>query len=116
MELLIIIVAILAVLVIGGRPTLLLRPRRRGPGALPRQPEAPAPGPVGRAGQTDEAAAGVDVLPPVAEPSAPDLERPPPLAGRLVRLRGRLARSQAGVGAVVLGLVFPGALRAPGWG
>jgi fused signal recognition particle receptor len=115
MELLIIIVAILAVLVIGGGATLLLRPRRRGPGALPRQPEAPAPGPVGRAGQTDEAAAGVDVLPPVAEPSAPDLERPPPLAGRLVRLRGRLARSQTGFGSVLLGLLSRGALDDQAW-
>jgi len=115
MELLIIIVAILALLVIGGGTTLLLRPRRRGPGALPRPPKAPAPGPVGRAGQADEAAAGVDVLPPVPEPSAPDLERPPPLAGRLVRLRGRLARSQTGFGSVLLGLLSRGALDDQAW-
>src|ERR1019366_8238876 len=98
MELLIIVVAILALLVIGGGTTLLLRPRRRGPGALPGPPKAPAPAPVGRAGQADEAAAGVDVLPPVAEPSALDLERPPPLAGRLGRLRGRLAAPPDRVG------------------
>jgi fused signal recognition particle receptor len=55
------------------------------------------------------------VLPPVAEPSAPDLERPPPLAGRLVRLRGRLARSQTGFGSVLLGLLSRGALDDQAW-
>jgi fused signal recognition particle receptor len=34
-----------------------------------------------------------------------DLERPPPSAGRLVRLRARLARSQSSVGSALLGLL-----------
>jgi fused signal recognition particle receptor len=115
MELLIIIVAIVAVLVIGGGGTLLLRPRRRRPGALPRETKAPAPGPVGRAGQADEAGAGVGVLPPVAEQPAQEVDHPPPLAGRLVRLRGRLAQSQTGFGSVLLGLLSRGTLDDQTW-
>jgi fused signal recognition particle receptor len=112
MTYLIIIIAIvtLAVIVFGG---LLVGTRRRAGG--PAAPTAGPPPQAGRAGQTDEAAAGVDVLPPVAEPSAPDLERPPPLAGRLVRLRGRLARSQTGFGSVLLGLLSRGALDDQAW-
>ncbi|MFY9926998.1 MAG: signal recognition particle-docking protein FtsY, partial [Streptosporangiaceae bacterium] len=34
-----------------------------------------------------------------------DIERPPPSAGRLVRLRARLARSQSSVGSALLGLL-----------
>jgi fused signal recognition particle receptor len=34
-----------------------------------------------------------------------DLERPPPSAGRMVRLRARLARSQSGLGSALLGLL-----------
>jgi fused signal recognition particle receptor len=112
MTYLIIIIAIvtLAVIVSGG---LLVGTRRRAGG--PAAPTAGPPPQAGRAGQTDEAAAGIDVLPPVAEPSAPDLERPPPLAGRLVRLRGRLARSQTGFGSVLLGLLSRGALDDQAW-
>jgi fused signal recognition particle receptor len=115
MELLIIIVAIVAVLVIAGGGTLLLRPRRRGPGALPPETKAPAPGPVGRANQADETGAGVGVLPPVVEPPVQDIDHPPPLAGRLVRLRGRLARSQTGFGSVLLGLLSRGTLDDQTW-
>ena len=118
MELLIIIVAIVAVLVIAGGGTLLLRPRRRGPGALPREPQAGVPAP-GRAGQTDESGAGagapVALLPPAAEPTAAEVDHPPPLAGRLVRLRGRLARSQTGFGSVLLGLLSRGTLDDQTW-
>jgi fused signal recognition particle receptor len=118
MELLIIIIAIVAVLVIAGGGTLLLRPRRRGPGALPRGPQAGVPAP-GRAGQTDESDAGagapVAVLPPTAEPTAPEVDHPPPLAGRLVRLRGRLARSQTGFGSVLLGLLSRATLDDQTW-
>jgi fused signal recognition particle receptor len=115
MELLIIIVAIVAVLVIAGGGALLVRPRRRGPGVPPRETQAPTPGPVGRAGQADEPGTGVGVLPPVAEPPAPAIDHPPPLAGRLVRLRGRLARSQTGFGSVLLGLLSRGTLDDQTW-
>jgi fused signal recognition particle receptor len=46
--------------------------------------------------------------PPGPAPGAPaarEAEKPPPSAGRLVRLRGRLARSQSALGGVLLGLL-----------
>jgi fused signal recognition particle receptor len=119
MTYLIIIIAIVALagIVFGG---LLVGTRRRAGGpAAPAPPTAGRPPQAGRGGQADEAAGGIDVLPPVAGPvsgpSAPDLERPPPLAGRLVRLRGRLARSQTGFGSVLLGLLSRGALDDQAW-
>jgi fused signal recognition particle receptor len=39
------------------------------------------------------------------QPPAPEIEKPPPSAGRLVRLRDRLSRSQSSVGSVLLGLL-----------
>ena len=60
-------------------------------------------------------APGVYVLPPAAEPEAPSIEQPPPLAGRLARLRGRLARSQTGFGSVLLGLLSRGTLDDQAW-
>jgi fused signal recognition particle receptor len=117
MTYLIIIIAIVALAVIGFGGLLVgTRRRARGP-AAPTSPTAGSPPQAGRAGQPDERGAGAPsaVLPPVAEPSAPDLERPPPLAGRLVRLRGRLARSQTGFGSVLLGLLSRGALDDQAW-
>jgi len=117
MTYLIIIIAIVALLVIVGGGALLLRPRRRGPAAPP--PAAgTAPRPAGPAGQTGESGAGgapAAVLPPAAEPEAPSIEQPPPLAGRLARLRGRLARSQTGFGSVLLGLLSRGTLDDQAW-
>jgi fused signal recognition particle receptor len=117
MTYLIIIIAIVALLVIVGGGALLLRPRRRGPAAPP--PAAgTAPSPAGPAGQTGESGAGgapAAVLPPAAEPEAPSIEQPPPLAGRLARLRGRLARSQTGFGSVLLGLLSRGTLDDQAW-
>jgi fused signal recognition particle receptor len=40
-----------------------------------------------------------------AAPPRPTLERPPPSAGRMVRLRARLARSQTGFGSAMLALL-----------
>jgi fused signal recognition particle receptor len=40
-----------------------------------------------------------------AAPPRPAVEKPPPSAGRMVRLRARLARSQSGFGSVLLGLL-----------
>ncbi|HUN33516.1 MAG TPA: signal recognition particle-docking protein FtsY [Trebonia sp.] len=42
---------------------------------------------------------------PAAEKPKPAIEKPPPSAGRMVRLRARLARSQSGFGSVLLGLL-----------
>ncbi|HEY4701277.1 MAG TPA: signal recognition particle-docking protein FtsY, partial [Streptosporangiaceae bacterium] len=51
-----------------------------------------------------------DVIAPPAParapaPAAPEIEKPLPSAGRLVRLRDRLARSQSSMGSVLLGLL-----------
>src|SRR6185437_15963439 len=58
------------------------------------------------------ATATTTVAPPVpAQPEAPEapakptIEKPPPSAGRMVRLRARLARSQSGFGAALLSLL-----------
>jgi len=48
---------------------------------------------------------------PAAEPT----EVPQPLAGRMTRLRGRLARSQTGFGSVLLGLLSRDGLDDQGW-
>jgi fused signal recognition particle receptor len=53
-------------------------------------------------------------LPPVAGPAVVE-EAPPPLAGRMVRLRGRLARSQTAFGAVLLGLLSRERLDDQAW-
>ena len=51
----------------------------------------------------------------VAEPAAPEIEVPPPSAGRMVRLRGRLARSQSAFGSVLLGLLSRDTLDDEAW-
>jgi fused signal recognition particle receptor len=54
----------------------------------------------------------------VAEPAAPParpLDQPPPSAGRLARLRGRLARSQSALGSVLLNLLSGATLDDQTW-
>ena len=113
------------VAVVGGGTVALIpyvRTRRR---SLP-------PGPAERGGvgtleREDEPAAGPATL-PSAEPEAPSrptevapppevaappgvvVERPPPSAGRLARLRSRLARSHTAIGSVLLNLISSGKL------
>jgi fused signal recognition particle receptor len=131
MEALIIILAIVVVVVGGGGTTLLVRTRRR----LPRAPHRPeirggtttAPGATQTAapGQT-EAPPDVTATPrppasgspaPAAPPAppTPPIEKPPPSAGRLVRLRTRLARSQSALGGVLLGLLSRDRLDEETW-
>jgi fused signal recognition particle receptor len=120
MDFLILIIALVVILAVTGG-FLLVRTRRR---ALPpaRQPERP--GTV--SGQDRPAAAGQDVTgtgaaaaPPgvtaVPEAARPQPELPPPSAGRLVRLRGRLARSQSAFGSVLLTLLSRDALDDQTW-
>jgi fused signal recognition particle receptor len=122
---LIIAIAVVIVLAIAGG--FLLRPSRRRPGGAPPAPPGPAGqgspnGSAGTAGTT--AAAGTATLPPLAPGPAPtgapgaapaEAEVPPPLAGRMTRLRGRLARSQSGFGSVLLGLLSRPGLDEQGW-
>ncbi|WP_066362912.1 signal recognition particle-docking protein FtsY [Herbidospora mongoliensis] len=101
-----IIAIIIVVLLLGvGTTALLVRPRSKTtlPPPAP-TPQAPAP-PV-----EEEEAGAVDTLAPPAAPAeelvkAPEVEVPPPSAGRMVRLRARLARSQTTLGRGLLELL-----------
>jgi fused signal recognition particle receptor len=129
----IILIVVLAVLLIGAGGTMLLRPRgsrgisrrdnRRdlttgtgtgtdtetgaGTGTITEEP----PSGAGRAAGT--------AAPPAPEPTVekpkPAVEKPPPSAGRMVRLRARLARSQTGFGNVLLSLLSSGKLDDDTW-
>jgi fused signal recognition particle receptor len=120
MELLIIIIVVAVVVVGGGGTTLLVGTRRRH--RLPPSPDHPtieaetgqAHGATAVATAPSEAAPGETAAPPEAgitpeapapPPVAPEVEKPPPSAGRLVRLRSRLARSQSALGGTLLSLL-----------
>ncbi|NJP90122.1 signal recognition particle-docking protein FtsY [Nonomuraea sp. FMUSA5-5] len=107
----IVIVAVVALLAAGGL-FLLFRPgRKAAPPVKP--PEAPVlPEEEKRpAGAGEEAEGATTTLPPPpvkpAEPVVvePQVEVPPPSAGRMVRLRSRLARSQNALGRGLLELL-----------
>jgi fused signal recognition particle receptor len=132
MEHVLIIVGIVVVVAGGAGALVVPRVRRRRPGARqetrpgPGQAAAPASAATPAAGTAtpaaDEAAGAapdIAVLPPVpagqVAPPAQALERPPPSAGRLVRLRGRLARSQTAFGSVLLGLLSGARLDDETW-
>ena len=109
MEYVILIIVIAVLAVATGGWLLFVRPRRRRitqapAGPVPEvQPPAPGAGTAATATAADAERAGAQT------PSAPagvlDIERPPPSAGRLVRLRARLARSQSSVGSALLNLL-----------
>ncbi|ADG89474.1 signal recognition particle-docking protein FtsY [Thermobispora bispora] len=90
---------------------LLFRPKTRRPPSVPAPPETPAAEAPGRPAATEEEeAAGTattTVPPPPAEElvKPPAIEVPPPSAGRMVRLRSRLARSQNVIGRGLLELL-----------
>ncbi|NUR83574.1 MAG: signal recognition particle-docking protein FtsY [Nonomuraea sp.] len=107
----IVIVVVVALLAAGGL-FLLFRPGGKAapPPVLP--PEAqPLPEEEKRpAGEVEEADGAVTTLPPPAKPAEPmvvppEIEVPPPSAGRMVRLRSRLARSQSALGRGLLELL-----------
>jgi fused signal recognition particle receptor len=108
----IVLIVVLAVLLVGGLgSTFLVRSRsRRGVprGAadeLTRAPETPAPREAaGEAGATTTVTVPEQAAPPAAPPR-PAVEKPPPSAGRMMRLRARLARSQSGFGSALLALL-----------
>jgi fused signal recognition particle receptor len=126
MELLIIIIVVVVVVLGGGGTTLLVGTRRRHrlPPSADRStveaatgeahgatavatPEAP---PDEAAAPPGETARPSEVIVPPAETAAPppvrpEVEKPPPSAGRLARLRGRLARSQSALGGTLLSLL-----------
>jgi fused signal recognition particle receptor len=99
-----------------GQPVTRPAPGRPSAGSPPAAPPAAPPGapPSGQAGAPPSAP-----LAPVpgdqAAPPAPAIEKPPPSAGRMVRLRSRLARSQTAFGSALLGLLSSGKLDDDTW-
>jgi fused signal recognition particle receptor len=113
--LIIVIVLVVLVLIAGG--AMLVRSRRRpgragAPEAPPAAPPPARPGP----GEGDGTGRPDLSIPTVTGPAAAEVaEAPPPLAGRMTRLRGRLARSQSGFGSVLLSLLSRDGLDEQGW-
>ncbi|RKN49342.1 signal recognition particle-docking protein FtsY [Micromonospora endolithica] len=106
-EYLLIALALLGVLILGALGLVVPRLRRRPEPPLPRtevdtRAEEDLAGPPVQAPEAD-LNTGILVEPPVVE--APPLEVPEPTAGRLVRLRSRLSRSQNVFGKGLLGLL-----------
>ena len=108
MEYVILIIVIAVLAVATGGWLLFVRPGRgrHVPGArqAPQVPPVPPTAGGGPGGGTAEETAAVPDT-PAAATGVLDLERPPPSAGRLVRLRARLARSQSSVGSALLSLL-----------
>jgi fused signal recognition particle receptor len=125
------VIAVIAAVVVGGGTASLVpyvRSRRRSapPG------DQFTPGGAGQLSQggTEAGAAATSTLAP-PEPGAPVappditappeqppsrvVEKPPPSAGRLTRLRGRLARSHSAIGSVLLNLISSGKLDEQSW-
>jgi fused signal recognition particle receptor len=123
------IIAIVAAVVVvggGGGATYVVRSRHQ------RALQAPPPGRAVESGPRSGASASAGTLtaeptlapgstvplpPDVAAPPprAPEVEKPPPSAGRLVRLRSRLARSQSALGGVLLNLLSSDRLDDDTW-
>jgi fused signal recognition particle receptor len=111
----VILAIVLAVLLVGGGVWLgLVRPRRGriSPPSQPPSSTTPAatkPLPVTEVPRAEAPAeaepTAKPAVPAVPAKPVPDIERPPPSAGRLVRLRARLARSQTGIGSALLSLL-----------
>jgi fused signal recognition particle receptor len=103
----VILIIVIAVLALGTGGWLLFVRPRRGRIAAPSGPSSPPPAtpsaPSTPSAPADEEAA--EAGKPQATAGVLEVERPPPSAGRLVRLRARLARSQSSVGSALLNLL-----------
>jgi len=97
----VIVVIVVAVLVVAGLAAFLLAPSRRARPPIVEVPPAPPAKPAIKP-EVEPA-----VKPEGAEPeaAAPVIERPPPSAGRLVRLRDRLSGSRSTLGRGLLALL-----------
>ncbi|MFI5485347.1 signal recognition particle-docking protein FtsY [Micromonospora echinaurantiaca] len=118
-EYLLIALALLGVLILGAIGLVVPRLRRRPAPPLPKEEvrtraEEDLAGPPVVAPEAD-LATGILVEPPVVEAPAPVLEVPEPTAGRLVRLRSRLSRSQNVFGKSLLGLLSRDRLDEDAW-
>src|SRR5262249_43319647 len=101
MEYVVIALVLLGVLVLGGLGLVIPRLRRR-----PELPPPPAPPSSVEAGPGPGGVGGPPVpAPPAARTTVPEVEVPEATAGRLIRLRARLSRSQSVLGKGLLGLL-----------
>jgi fused signal recognition particle receptor len=116
----VIIVIAVAILAVGGLTLLApkVRARRSGlPDGAGTDVEA-GHGATGTIAPPEAGAGQPGTLAPAAEPVAPvapEIERPPPSAGRMVKLRSRLARSQNAFGTALLSLLSSGKLDDETW-
>jgi fused signal recognition particle receptor len=128
METLFIVLGIVFVALVAGGGALLAPRRRRRTRLAPRAAEQVrskagtpiiAPPAPGASPDADVATAPPVPLEPTAAPPGPPappaVERPPPSAGRMVRLRGRLARSQTAFGSALLSLLSSAKLDDETW-
>jgi fused signal recognition particle receptor len=119
-----VILGVVLLVVLVAATAVFVVPRRRS------RPPAPPAGPGQAVGAQPAGRAGVGTLeppstaPPVAAPAPPapaeapvepELEVPEPTAGRLVRLRARLARSQSTLGRGLLGVLARDRLDDEAW-
>ncbi|GHJ13401.1 MULTISPECIES: signal recognition particle-docking protein FtsY [unclassified Micromonospora] len=116
-EYLLVALALLGVLIIGGLSLVVPRLRRRPEPPLPRtevdtRTEEDLAGPPVEAPEAELTTGVVVEAPPV---EAPPIEVPEPTAGRLVRLRSRLSRSQNAFGKGLLGLLSRDRLDEDTW-
>jgi fused signal recognition particle receptor len=129
MEQVLIIIGAVVVVAGGGGAAVraaLVRSRRR-EAQQAGQPEAGPPGAATGAVATDTGPPQTTLTEPRPETTGPpetagpavsatiEAERPPPSAGRMARLRGRLARSQSAFGSVLLSLLSSGSLDEQTW-
>ncbi|NMO52580.1 signal recognition particle-docking protein FtsY [Actinoplanes sp. TBRC 11911] len=124
MEYVVAAVILFVVLVAGAVGLVVPRMRRR---ELPPSPSAGGTTTLERPPAEPETEAppveipAVDELPPLvttpppAEPAAPEIEKPEPTAGRLVRLRARLSRSQSVFGRGLLSVLSRDHLEEDDW-
>jgi fused signal recognition particle receptor len=100
----VILIIVIAVLALGtGGWLLFQRPRRGRVSAPPAPPTTPPSQATAEVPAAEQAAA--EAGKPQATAGVIEVERPPPSAGRMVRLRARLARSQSSVGSALLNLL-----------
>jgi fused signal recognition particle receptor len=119
----IIIIAVALVLVIVGGGALVAPRVRRRRGSVPGRTPAERGGTATAAPGATEATVSAppaavtapEPVPEAAVPPAPAVEKPPPSAGRMVRLRNRLARSQTALGSTLLSLLSSGKLDEQTW-
>ncbi|RZU73948.1 signal recognition particle-docking protein FtsY [Micromonospora kangleipakensis] len=119
-EYLLVALALLGVLILGGLSLVVPRLRRRPEPPLPEtevdtRAEEDLAGPPVEAAESDLSTGVLVEPPPVIEAPAPAIEVPEPTAGRLVRLRSRLSRSQNVFGKGLLGLLSREHLDEDAW-